>query len=472
MHDLARASLLGSVVAAALLAPVACWNVAPDSAKDIFLEGGVVESTLIETILVTADGETDGGASSEGGGSVDADAEAAAPLVIAPTASPLLASGAGFACRIDPAGAVWCWGDNAFGQAGSTPGSATVTTAQRVQGVPNAVSLALGDFHACAVTTGHAVYCWGLNDAFQLGHPAATDGDQICLGAAPGETVPCSSTPSLVANLRDAVAIAAAGAWTCILATDGSAQCWGGMQAAVTDAGVACGVGAQASGGSCYPAPYTVGGVSGATQLAVGFDHACVVGAAGSQTDAGNQVSCWGNNDEGQVSPLACSQSNCTSPIARSDLPTTTSLATGNRFSCALASDGTVRCFGDNTYGQLGHTAGSAGDQGAPGPDGGFGVFNPTPTQASATALVSLVGGGNESSCAILESGSVECWGDVTAGGSATAVVVTGLPPSIALGTFDGAYVCALAAADGTPWCWTLGSASAPTSIQTAADGG
>jgi hypothetical protein len=471
MHDLARASLLGSVVMAALLGAAACWKIAPDSAKDTLFEGSV-ESTLIESILVTPDEAADGSSAEDGGASDGSSASSDGPaaLIIAPTGSPLLASGAGFGCHIDPVGAVWCWGNDGFGQAGSTPTSASITVPQQVMGVANAVALALGDSHACALTASHAVYCWGLNDAYQLGHPAATGGDEICPGTASGQTVPCSSTPSPVGDLSDAVAIAAAGAWTCILTTGETVQCWGAVQGTATDAGVACGLGAQASGGACYPAPYTVAGLGGATQLAVGFDHACVVAAPDAETDAGNQVSCWGNNNEGQVSPSACPQSSCASPIARSDLPTTTSLVTGDHFSCALALDGTVRCFGDNTYGQLGHTGGTAGDQGTA-LDGGLGIYNPAATLASATAVASLVGGGNEAICALLKSGAAECWGDVSAGGRANPAVVAGLPPLSALGTFDSGYVCGLAAA-GTLWCWTLGSTAAPVSIAAAVDSG
>jgi hypothetical protein len=469
MHDLARASLLGSVVMAALLGAAACWKVAPDSAKDTLFEGSV-ESSLIESILVTPD-EGGDGLSADDGGASDGSSDGPAALVIAPTGSPLLATGVGFGCHVDPAGDVWCWGNDGFGQAGGAPTSTSITIPRQVMGVANVVALALGDSHACAVTASHAVYCWGLNNAYQLGHPAATAGDQICPGTASGQTVPCSSTPSLVADLSDAVAIAAAGAWTCIRATGGTVQCWGGVQGIATDAGVACGLGTQASGGTCYPAPYTVAGLDGATQLAMGFDHACVIATPDAESDAGNQVSCWGNNNEGQVSPSACPQSSCASPIARSDLPTTISLATGDHFSCALALDGTVRCFGDNTYGQLGHPSGTAGDQGTA-LEGGLGIYNPAATLASATAVASLVGGGNEASCALLESGAAECWGDVLAGGRATPAVVTGLPPLNALGTFDGAYVCGIAAADGTLWCWTLGSTSAPVSLAAVVDSG
>jgi alpha-tubulin suppressor-like RCC1 family protein len=384
----------------------------------------------------------------------------------------------GFGCLIDASGNVWCWGDDTFGEVGIPPTTSNVATPQQVVGVSGAAALALGDHHACAITTGHAVYCWGLNAAYQLGHPAATQGDEICLGAVAGQTVPCAYTPSLVANLAPAAAIAAAGAWTCILTTGGAVECWGAMQTiqadagTTSDAGIACGLGTQASGGTCYPAPYTVTGLGGVTQLAVAYDHACAVVASNADTDAGNAVSCWGSNNEGQVSPLACPQSSCETPITRDDLPTTTSLTAGNLFTCALAPDGSVRCFGDNSYGQLGHTPGSSGDFGSAS-EGGFGVYNPTPVAAAATTVSSLVGGGSESTCALLPSGTVECWGQVSAAGSANPVAITGLPPIDGLGTFDGANVCGLSATDGTVWCWTLGSSSTPTNINPiGADGG
>jgi hypothetical protein len=369
-----------------------------------------------------------------------------------------------FGCDIDATGAVWCWGNDEYGQAGSSPSSTSIAEPQLVAGITSATWVALGDYHACAVTASHVVYCWGLNGSYQLGHAAATSGDLVCPGAVAGQTVPCTATPTLVAGLPPAVAIAAAGTWTCIMAMDGSVQCWGGMQVS-SDAGVPCGVGTQATGGTCYPAPTVIAGVSGATLLAVGTDHACAVVAAGSSTDAGNQVACWGKNNEAQVSPTACPQSDCITPALRSDLPTTTSLVAGNAFTCALAPSGSVSCFGDNSYGELGHAAGSSGDQGSTNIEAGLGVYNPTPMTAAATSVASLVGGGNQAACTLLGTGTAECWGQVTSAGTPSPTSVAGLPLMKALGSYDSSYVCGLAASDGSIWCWTLGSTTQPAQL-------
>jgi hypothetical protein len=463
MSDRVRAFVGGSLVLAAILGGAACWSLAPDSANEGPQETGVGDA------IVTIDGGNilggdsagdDSSSTGDDGGPPSDAADAAPPLVVVPTPSPSIAAGIGFGCDIDGTGAVWCWGDNTYGQAGSSPPTAaSVAQPQLVSGVASATWIALGDYHACAITSSQAVYCWGLNGSYQLGHAAATSGDLICPGA-----VPCTATPALVPGIPPAVAIAAAGTWTCILAADGTVQCWGGMQVS-SDAGVPCGVGTQSTGGTCYPAPTAIAGVSGATLLSVGNDHACAVVPATSLTDAGNQVACWGKNNEAQVSPSACPQADCVTPLARADLPTATSILAGNAFTCSLAPDGSVRCFGDNAFGELGHAAGSSGDLGSTSPDSGLGVYNPTPVPAAAASVASLVGGGNQAACALLGTGTAECWGQVSATGSSTPAVVTGLPVMKALGSYDSALVCGLAAADGSIWCFTLGSTAPPVEM-------
>jgi hypothetical protein len=344
----------------------------------------------------------DGTVASEGGtgddatgGSVDADADASdvsdasdvlEAAVTQPSAMPTIAAGAGFACRIDGTGAVWCWGDDVYGQTGSAPTAVPVAHPTVVAGLAGATALALGDHHACAVTTSGTAYCWGLNDAYQLGHAAASSGDQICPTSTPGQTAPCSPTPTLVDGVSGAVAIASAGAWTCALLGNGTVQCWGAVQSTPTpDGGIPCGTATQPQGRACYPAPYAVAATAGMSALAVGYDHACSVlrstAAPDSSLDAGNQVACWGDNNEGQVAPSACPASDCTTPVTRADLPATTALAVGNTFTCALGTDGTVRCFGDNAEGELGHAPGTAGDVGPPG-DSAAGTFNASPQPA------------------------------------------------------------------------------------------
>jgi alpha-tubulin suppressor-like RCC1 family protein len=58
---------------------------------------------------------------------------------------------------------VVCWGDNRFGQCGPS-------IARPIDGIDDAIDLALGEWHSCALHRGGAVSCWGRGHRGQLGH--------------------------------------------------------------------------------------------------------------------------------------------------------------------------------------------------------------------------------------------------------------------------------------------------------------
>lgn len=60
----------------------------------------------------------------------------------------------------------------------------------RVAGGLTFLSVSAGAYFSCGVTSSHAVYCWGLNDARQLGTTAPVGS---C--TAIDRTVPCSTVP-------------------------------------------------------------------------------------------------------------------------------------------------------------------------------------------------------------------------------------------------------------------------------------
>ena len=77
------------------------------------------------------------------------------------------------ACGITPRGAVYCWGDNTYGELGT----GTKPTGQRMfSTIPVAVSgglefvaVAAGGLHTCGITRPGAIYCWGSNFYGELG---------------------------------------------------------------------------------------------------------------------------------------------------------------------------------------------------------------------------------------------------------------------------------------------------------------
>lgn len=66
---------------------------------------------------------------------------------------------------------VYCWGRNDEGQCGADIATATVFyTPKKVRGAENAIAIAAGDQHVCALfDTAPTVRCWGQNNRFSLG---------------------------------------------------------------------------------------------------------------------------------------------------------------------------------------------------------------------------------------------------------------------------------------------------------------
>jgi hypothetical protein len=70
------------------------------------------------------------------------------------------------ACVIDTAGKVGCWGDDRFGQLGG---------AGVVADVEDAIDVAVGEWHTCALERSGRVLCWGRNARGQLGDGTTID---------------------------------------------------------------------------------------------------------------------------------------------------------------------------------------------------------------------------------------------------------------------------------------------------------
>ena len=154
-------------------------------------------------------------------------------------------------------------------------------------------------------------------------------------------------------------------------------------------------------------------------------------------------VKCWGNNGYGQLGDGSSTHSSI--PVSVSGISTATSISLGSIHSCAVLTDRSIKCWGDNSDGRLGD--GSTTDSATP---------------VSVTGISTAVGValGYSYSCAVLMSGSAKCWGtnsygqlgDGSTTGSLAPVSVTGISTasSIALGSY---HSCALLT-DELAKCW------------------
>ncbi len=235
----------------------------------------------------------------------------------------------------------------------------------------SATVLTLGrGYHTCAINSADQLKCWGFGTSGQLG-----DG-----------TFTSSLTPVSVVNLLsgDVVSIIAGQHHTCVLMSDGELQCWGRNYYGQLGNGTT---------GTIYNSstPTSVINLGKVVAFDAGLHHNCAISSSG-------KVKCWGLGYSGQLGNGKQLHSNTPTSVVNLG-GAADAVALGQYHSCALISNGDVKCWGVDSFGQLGN--------------GG------TTTPRSLTpVLVQNLGGaavaisaGTFHSCAIINGGNVKCWG-------------------------------------------------------------
>jgi alpha-tubulin suppressor-like RCC1 family protein len=135
-------------------------------------------------------------------------------------------AGGDHTCVLTSRGEAFCWGSNRWGQIGS--GVAGLSERQLVPtrvSLSNLTALAAADNGTCALTHEGKAWCWGRNDAGQLG-----DGSVRPVCRADNNTFICPTDPAGPREVATAVrfnAITVGQFHTCALDADGRAYCWG-----------------------------------------------------------------------------------------------------------------------------------------------------------------------------------------------------------------------------------------------------
>ncbi len=328
-------------------------------------------------------------------------------------------------------GRVLCWGENNYGQLGvGDMIDKSVPTAVTFLGSKTAKALGLGYEHTCALLNDDTVSCWGRGVEGQIGGR----------GSLPGIKIESGSTNNPLSG-GTAVQIAAGYYHTCAILNNGSIKCWGLATSAQTGGGTpslgnnktakhlaladlhSCAVlnddsvycwGAGVSGNPIYIGQGGVpdlGHNKTAAFISAGHDNTCVI--LNDKT-----VKCWGNNDNNELGggvPDYTKNNNIytyrSSKVLRgikyNPLGGEKALfiAVGRNHACAVVETGnTVKCWGDNAYGQaVGAVKMEGGSDGTGTSSGETAVLTvsstPTPTALEADAggkicRISLSGGG------------------------------------------------------------------------------
>lgn len=367
-----------------------------------------------------------------GGGST---AAAATPV----TSLIQLGAGNAFGCALLSDGNVDCWGRGDDGELGN--GALAVNILPGPVSIDGgAVQLSASGNTACTRQSDGHVDCWGSGYQGILGNGGTTD----------------AATPVEVSGLSSATDISVGASSACAVVSGGGVDCWG------SNAFGQLGDGSTESGSD---SPVPVNGITSAVAVAVGSDAACAV------LDDGT-VQCWGNNSNGQLGVGTLATSESATPVAIASFGSVRSIASAGQSFCAVRTDGSVQCWGDNSYGQLG----SGTTAPALSPAGVVGLSGPVASLSMGYATGSGLGAQASSTCALLVSGTVQCWGSnandtlgvasTTLSESLTArAVAIGAQPVSAVMT-SGNQSCAVVS-DGTLHCWgseiVFGSVPTPT---------
>jgi alpha-tubulin suppressor-like RCC1 family protein len=240
------------------------------------------------------------------------------------TFTKLVAGGAHF-CALTPAGLVYCWGDDRFGQLGTLDTAAIcgfavpgpcARTPQLAYLPPPATQVSAGDSHTCALVD--VSYCWGYGLSGQLGLGSNVDSPQ----------------PRVVAAGMRFRSIAVGGSTSCgIAVADSATYCWGNNHLGQLGD----------SSRTAHNLPQRVVDTTRFVALAVGTAHACGI------TPLGN-ARCWGAAEGGELGDGAtapdCGGYGCrTTPVSVSGNLQFTTLAAGTSFTCGTTATASY-CWG------------------------------------------------------------------------------------------------------------------------------
>jgi alpha-tubulin suppressor-like RCC1 family protein len=323
-----------------------------------------------------------------------------------------------------------CWGHDNYGQLGDG-GDATnrnkPTTFVSLEDGQTVTQIYAKQSRTCIVLNDNTASCWGFNEDGQAGDDSTNT----------------YKSPSAKVEFPDDKRVKSMGMGlkhTCAILEDDTLTCWG------LDSHGALGNGNSDTSDKYTPQTITTPSDRKVVKVEPGHSHTCIL------LDDGG-VMCWGRDNLGQLGNGATSDTIHT-PSSNVELPegrAATDLSVGDHHSCALLDNGSVVCWGQNNFGQLGENTTTH-------------RHIPIYPQLPGDSLAVSVEVGPFNSCAILENSSLYCWGHngygrlgigVTGGVYTTPMFVEG-PTSIVDLSVNYDHACGLSE-NGSISCWARG---------------
>lgn len=292
------------------------------------------------------------------------------------------------ACATMNDGSAVCWGLNVNGSLGDGNSDSHLGPSV-VKDLAGVQSIETGQGQSCAIGDAGLVWCWGSNSFGQLANGEASFRDH----PTPALTTELSG-PMIALATSDTRAL-------CGVLTTGTVECWGSDIFGL----------APPTSHGYWISPTPLPGLTGVRALALGDFFGCALLADGT-------VSCWGSGALGQAGEVL---STSATPLPVAGLTGAVEIAAGRYHACARLTNGDVWCWGSIAF--------DATSTGAPV------RVAPLSDSVSISARV-------QATCSVQTSGAVRCAGLVTANVAHATSVSVG----------DG-YACAVID-DGTIKCW------------------
>ncbi|MEM9193824.1 MAG: hypothetical protein AAGF12_31910 [Myxococcota bacterium] len=241
-------------------------------------------------------------------------------------------------CAVE-CGALYCWGDNSWGQLAQDPdrrpnpaggddeifGFAGSESPVRVGLRNDWAAVAVGYDHVCAIDDQKDTYCWGRNDLGQLG----TGSDERL-----------SFVPTIVTSFGNWDRVSTRSSTTCGV-RDGIVACWGSDSCGLLGTGTFDGTPLNS------PTAIVYDGEDDWADVAVGGNFVCALRGAG-------ELWCWGCNMNGMLARSSFGMGLFSTPEPAATDETFAQLASGQEHGCGLSTSGQTLCWGLNNSGRTG----------------------------------------------------------------------------------------------------------------------
>ena len=261
-----------------------------------------------------------------------------------------IAAGVENTCAIGSSNKMKCWGSNSAGQLGNNGYSFnSISQPTDFIALDNVTQISVGALNVCALLKDYSVRCWGDNLLYETGYPdllslriSQPRPDPVPLMDCEGEDKTCLENTPQQISLHMFS--------TCSLFKEGQLKCWGNNPS--HSLGFRTKNRSKISSAEPIPSSFLPAFKEPIKQISLGGDgksklFSCALFVSG-------KMKCWGDNTYGQLG-YGDTISTKTPPSKYIEIESVKSISTGNNHTCAILEDDRLKCWGDNRYGQLGY---------------------------------------------------------------------------------------------------------------------